>query len=90
MRNFTSTLFHDSQLGVRIQLNCELELEAVVRQLEADPQMLLEEFHKARGLMVVESLDEVELKPELLLRISRLFGHEVENYKKTPTPTTHS
>lgn len=87
MRNFTSTLFHDSQLGVRIQLNCELELEAVVRQLEADPQMLLEEFHKARGLMVVESLDEVELKPELLLRISRLFGHEVENYKKTPTPS---
>ena len=42
-------------------------------------------FHEAGGLMVVQGLQLLEQAPELLVRISEVFGPEVENYHQTLT-----
>lgn len=42
-------------------------------------------FYAAGGLMVVRGLGALERAPELLVRISEVFGPEVENYHETLT-----
>lgn len=44
-----------------------------------------ERFNAAGGLMVVRGLQALEQAPELLVRISEVFGPEVENYHETLT-----
>ena len=58
---------------------------AAVERFEADPRELLALFYAGHGLLVVEGLCEVGGRPELLVRMSRLFGPEVENYRQTLT-----
>lgn len=58
---------------------------AAVRALEASPTTLPDTFHKADGLLVLSGLQDIAAEPSLLLRLSRLFGDEVEDYRPTHT-----
>jgi taurine dioxygenase len=42
---------------------------------------------KSEGLLLVQGLDEIAQEPELLLRLSRLLGPEIENYRENLTPS---
>lgn len=60
--------------------------ESSIEVLENDPSPLLDAFYQANGILVVKDLQAIDRKPELLVRFSRLFGAEVENYHHTLTP----
>jgi taurine dioxygenase len=55
---------------------------------EAEQDALLEAFYQARGLLVMPGMGAINDQPELLVRLSRLFGPEVENYHQTLTEKT--
>ena len=57
----------------------------VVDQLERDPSFLPDLLHRAGGLLVLKGLNGISEAPDLLVRISRLLGPEVENYYETLT-----
>lgn len=50
---------------------------------EADPQALSRLLDAHQGLLLVKGMDHITEEPELLLRLSRLFGTEVESYHET-------
>jgi taurine dioxygenase len=57
-------------------------IEAAERAPDALPQALAD----CQGLMLIPHMDAIAEAPELLLRLSRLFGPEVENYRENLTP----
>ena len=57
----------------------------VVDQLEREPSFLPDLLHRAGGLLVLKGLKDISEAPDLLVRISRLLGPEVENYYETLT-----
>ena len=59
---------------------------ALVTDVERDPKPVLDAFYGAHGLMVIKAMHDINNDPSLLVRLSRLFGPEVENYHKTLTP----
>ena len=56
---------------------------AAVAALEADPEALLRAYYDSDGLFLLPELGRITEEPELLVRLSRLFGPEVENYRET-------
>ena len=72
--------------GVALELDPGAEPSAWIDRLGADPQPLLDAFHDAHGLLVVKGAGAIAAAPELLVRLSRLFGPEVEDYRRTLTP----
>ena len=57
-------------------------VEAAERAPEALPAMLA----SSGGLLLLTGQDGMAAEPELLVRLSRVFGSEVENYRHTLTP----
>lgn len=58
---------------------------AVVAAAEATGEDLPAALMQARGLLVFTGMQGISETPELLLRLSRIFGPEVENYHHTLT-----
>ena len=69
--------------GARVRLNGDAG--AAVVALEAQPSALPDAFYEADGLLVMSGLHAITGEPSLLLRLSRLFGDEVEDYRPTHT-----
>ena len=69
-----------------VELIPNVRAQALVTQLEHDPKPVLDAFYEAHGLMVFRDLNDINDDCSLLVRLSRLFGSEVENYHKTLTP----
>ncbi len=61
----------------------EPDLEKALDALEEAPDLLLSALIGANGLLVLPGLAAITQQPELLLRLSRLFGPEVEDYRQT-------
>ena len=61
----------------------EPDLKKALDALEATPDLLLSALIGANGLLVLPGLAAITQQPELLLRLSRLFGPEVEDYRHT-------
>ena len=79
---FSTRRISDSCFGSIIEFkqpNLELALESV----ETKPNALLAALIAAKGLLVLPKLEAITERPELLLRLSRLFGTKVENYHHT-------
>jgi len=72
--------------GATVRVTGDQVLSDWVDAIEAEPQALLDAFHAARGLFVLTGMSGISEQPQLLVRISRLFGAEVENYHETLTP----
>ena len=79
---FSTRRIPDSCFGSIIEFN-QPNLELALKSLETKPDALLTALIAAKGLLVLPKLGAITEQPELLLRLSRLFGTEVENYHHT-------
>ena len=57
-----------------------------VEAAEAEPETLPCLLAESRGLLLIQGMDAMADEPELLVRFSRLFGPEVEDYRDNLTP----
>ncbi len=69
--------------GAVVRFAGSTDSRAAVVALEAGPERLLDAFHRSGGLLLLPGLHAIAEEPELLLRLSRLFGTEVESYRRT-------
>jgi taurine dioxygenase len=58
----------------------------LIEAAEAAPEALPRALAESQGLLLIPGMDAMASAPELLLRLSRLFGPEVENYRENLTP----
>ncbi len=56
---------------------------AVAAAVEADPEALPRALQEWKGLLLLPGMNEISEDPALLVRLSRPFGPEVENYRET-------
>ena len=61
---------------------------AVIAAAEADPQVLPDALAASDGLLLLQGMHDIAAAPELLVRLSRFFGAEVEDYRLTLTQAT--
>jgi len=75
-----------ANFGGRVRLDGAPGAHAVIRAAERDPAALPRLHAQSGGLLLLQGMDAMAETPELLVRLSRLFGREVENYRETLTP----
>lgn len=75
----------DSPLGGVLKSTQTDDTEAIVRALEASPEVLTDALNDSQGLLLLPQMEGISDQPELLVRLSRLCGPEVEDYKQTLT-----
>ena len=61
---------------------------AAVEAAESAGDALENLLHEANGLLVLSGMQAISAAPDLLVRLSRLFGPEVEDYRRTLTPAS--
>lgn len=71
--------------GARAEFPAGAGTEPAIAAIEAAPDRFLEAFHAAHGLLVMTGMHAITGQPDLLVRLSRLFGPEVEDYRETTT-----
>src|SRR5882672_12330218 len=59
------------------------DAHALVAAAEAEPQMLPRSLADHGGLLLLKGLQAIAQEPSLLLRLSQLFGPEIEDYRST-------
>ena len=74
-----------ANFGVLARFPDAADAAAKIAVAEAKRDALLDAFYQARGLMVMPGMAAITDQPDLLVRLSRLFGPEVENYHQTLT-----
>gem|GEM_PF-183803 len=79
---FTLEPITGASFGARIKFS-DPDLTVAVTALEARPAQLEQALITAGGLLLLPGLTKIASNPELLLRLSRLFGPEVEDYRHT-------
>jgi taurine dioxygenase len=57
-----------------------------VQAAEAEPETLPHLLAESGGLLLIQDMDAMAEAPELLVRFSRIFGPEVEDYRDNLTP----
>ena len=62
------------------------DVHALVAAAEADPNALTHALAQSSGLLLLQGVQAMADAPELLVRLSRVFGAEVEDYRNTLTP----
>jgi len=62
------------------------DAHAVVAAAEADPEALARALAEASGLLLLQDMQAMADSAELLVRLSRVFGPEVEDYRNVLTP----
>ncbi len=59
---------------------------AVVQAAEAEPAALPQALAQSGGVLLLKGMHDIAQNAALLVRLSRLFGPEVEDYRRTLTP----
>ena len=59
---------------------------ALVGAAETEPEALSRALAEASGLLLMQGMEAMADAPELLVRLSRIFGREVEDYRNVLTP----
>ena len=75
----------DISFGGIVEFPGNADTEAAIAAAEAAPAALLKAFYDAHGLLILKGMHAISDQPELLVRLSRLFGPEVEDYRQTVT-----
>jgi taurine dioxygenase len=75
-----------ANFGSRLGLAGDAGVHALVAAAEAEEQALPRALAAAGGLLLLPGMAAMSEEPALLLRLSRLFGAEVENYRENLTP----
>ena len=66
-------------------LRLEGDAAAIVAAAERDPESLPAALAEAKGLLLIQGMNGISDDPDLLIRLSRVFGPEVEDYRHTLT-----
>ncbi len=74
-----------ANFGGRVRLLGEGGARKLVEAAEAAPDALPRALAESSGLLLLRGLDEIANEPELLVRLSHVFGTEVEDYRHTLT-----
>jgi taurine dioxygenase len=74
-----------ADFGGRARLIGETGARRAVEVAEGNPEALPHAIAESSGLLVLRGMDEMIAEPELLVRLSRVFGSEVEDYRQTLT-----
>ena len=72
-----------ASFGGRIHVEGAAGALAVIEAAEANPTALTQALARSHGVMVISGMGAIAENPALLVRLSRLFGPEVENYHTT-------
>lgn len=72
-----------ANFGRHVRVNDAKSDAEVIEALEAEAETLLKAFYDGHGFMLLTGLDSMARDPMHLVRLSRLFGPEVEDYRKT-------
>ncbi|GAB5467086.1 MAG: hypothetical protein Kilf2KO_01160 [Rhodospirillales bacterium] len=74
---------HRAPFGARCRFMDARDAEAQVLAAEDNREAFLEAFYASDGFFLLEGMEGIREDPALLLRLSRLFGPEVEDYRQT-------
>ena len=77
------TALPDASFGAVMRFPALSGAREVVAALEAEPETLGVEICARGGLFLVPDMHEISDEPELLLRLSKLLGPEVEDYRNS-------
>ena len=72
-----------ADFGAVFRFPLDTDTRSAVAALEAEPAILSDALDRSGGLLLFPGLHAIVREPELLVRLSRLFGPEVENYRRT-------
>jgi taurine dioxygenase len=61
----------------------DVDAHAVISAIEAGSEAFLEAFYAAHGFLLIKGMHAINDDPRLLVRLSALFGLEVEDYRQT-------
>ena len=81
--NFEVSSLPGANFGAVFRLPLDSDAGSAVSALEAEPTILSDALSRSGGLLLFPGLHAVAREPDLLVRLSRLFGSEVENYRQT-------
>ncbi len=76
-----------ASFGAALRLPPDRDARSAVAAFEAEPGLLPDALKRSRGLLLFPGLHAIAEEPELLVRLSRLFGSEVEDYRRTLAET---
>ena len=69
--------------GAVFRFPLDVDTRSAVAALEAEPAILSDALSTSGGLLLFPGLHAITREPQVLVRLSRLFGREVENYRQT-------
>ena len=72
-----------ADFGAVFRFPPDMDARSAVAALEAEPALLPDALNRSGGLLLFPDLHAIAQEPEVLVRLSRLFGSEVENYRQT-------
>jgi taurine dioxygenase len=75
-----------ANFGGLLRLRESAGAHALVVAAEAEPDALPRALADSSGLLLLHGMDAMTEAPDLLVRLSRIFGAEVEDYRQTLTP----
>ena len=77
-----------ASFGGRLRCPDSDDARALIEAAEKDPDALPRALAESSGLLLLPNMQAMTEEPELLVRLSRIFGTEVEDYRQTLTPRT--
>ena len=75
-----------ANFGATVRLSGHHGAHAFVTAAETTPDALPRALADSQGLLLLPGMEAMADEPELLVRLSRIFGPEVEDYRQTLTP----
>jgi taurine dioxygenase len=76
----------EANFGGRIDCRGDGGAHTLIVAAEADPDALPRALAESSGLLLLQGMQAMADEPQLLVRLSNLFGTEVEDYRQTLTP----
>ena len=74
-----------ANFGGRLRFAGDIGAHRFVTAAESDPEALARALAESQGLLLLQGMEAMAEQPELLVRLSRVFGAEVENYRENLT-----
>ncbi len=81
--SFTVRPLPGASFGGVVTFPAGADTHAAIAAIEAAPDALLDAFYAAHGFLLLKDMHAISRDPSLLVRLSRLFGPEVEDYRET-------
>ena len=83
--NFKVRPLPGASFGGIVDFPTEADTHAAIAAAEANPDAFLDAFYANHGFLILKGMDAITKDPSQLVRLSSLFGSEVEDYRHTLT-----